>query len=148
MGFNDFNGNYWLGNELLSLLTMTDRYKLKFDLQSRSSSKWYHAEYSTFRVQKESSNYKLEVSGYSGNAGYDALGYSNGRLFSTYDRDNDRWASTNCAAVTGGGFWHKRCTECDVNSVGDDSRGTHSFGWKGLPGGAALQTSRMWLHCK
>ena len=148
VGFNDYVGNYWLGNELLSHLTLTERFKLKFDLQSRKNSKWYYAEYGTFRVLKESSNYMLEVAGYSGNASHDAFSYSNGAMFSTHDRDNDEWSSTNCAAITGGGFWHKRCTECDVNSVGDDSLGAHAFGWKGLPEGDALQTSRMWLQCK
>ena len=148
VGFNDYSGNYWLGNELLSHLTLSDRYKLKFELQSRKNGHWYHAEYTTFVVLKESSNYTLHVSGYSGNASRDALGYSNDMMFTTYDRDNDRWPSGNCAVRTGGGFWHRRCTECDVNSVGDDGPGAHAFGWKGLPGGDALQTSRMWLHCK
>jgi len=51
VGFNDSIGNYWLGNELLSQLTVNRRYTLQFDLQSRSNtSNWYHAEYSTFRV--------------------------------------------------------------------------------------------------
>ena len=70
VGFSDRRGNYWLGNDLLSQLTLTGRYKLRFDLQSRSNnSNWYYAEYSTFIVQRESSNFRLNVSGYSGNAG-------------------------------------------------------------------------------
>jgi len=148
VGFNDFHGNYWIGNELLSYLTVNNRYKLKFDLQSRNNKNWYYAEYSTFVVEAESSSYALQVSGFSGNASYDAFSYSSGVKFSTYDRDHDKWSSTNCAAITGGGFWHKRCTESDVNSVGDDSLGAHSFGWRGLPGGRELQYSRMWLQCK
>jgi len=89
VGFNDSSGNYWLGNELLSQLTANSRYKLRFDLQSRSNtSNWYHAEYSTFIVLTEARNYELQVAGYSGNAGYNAFGTSrhNGRMFSTYDR--------------------------------------------------------------
>jgi len=97
VGFNDTSGNYWLGNELLSQLTVSGRYKLKFDLQSRSNtSNWYSAEYSTFIVLAESSNYTLQMAGYSGNAGWDALSYSNGMMFTTYDRDNDQ-RSGNCA---------------------------------------------------
>jgi len=88
VGFNDSGGNYWLGNDLLSQLTLTGRYKLKFDLQSRKNNNWYYAEYSTSTVQSESSNYTLHVSGYSGNAG-DALSRQNGMKFSTFDRDND-----------------------------------------------------------
>ena len=75
VGFGDPSSNYWLGNELLSQLTLTGRYKLKFDLQSRNTSKWYWAEYSTFIVLTEAYNYRLLVYGYSGNAGDDAVGH-------------------------------------------------------------------------
>ena len=142
VGFNDSLGNYWLGNELLSQLTANNRYKLRFDLQSRSNtSNWYYAEYSTFRVLPETYKYELLVAGYSGNAGYDAFGYHNGMMFSTYDRDNDLRSSLHCAADRGGGFWYNACSYCDVNSA-------RHFRWLGLPGGDSLQSSRMWLQCK
>ena len=99
----------------------------------------YYAEYSTFRVLSEAYNYTLQVGGFSGNAGRDALGYHNGRQFSTFDRDNDR-SSGNCAAWFGG-FWWGSCGECGVNGAGH-------FDWHGLPGGDDLQLSRMWLQCK
>jgi len=144
VGFNSTFGNYWIGNDLLSQLTLSGRYKLRFELQARDNSSWYWAEYSSFTVLGESSNYALHVSGYSGNAGYDALGYHNGMMFTTYDRDNDPWTSSsyngNCAVYNGGGFWYKRCSHCDVNTVrgrGDD------FKWYTT----LLRTSRMWLTC-
>ena len=141
VGFNDSRGDYWLGNDLLSQLTLTGRYKLRFDLQSRSNhSNWYSAEYSAFIVQSESSNYRLEVSRYSGNAGRDALSYQNGMKFNTFDRDNDQW-SRNCAVRYGGGFWHRDCFHCCVNCY-------NYLRWYGLPGGELLQSSRMWLQCK
>jgi len=141
VGFNDSRGNYWLGNDLLSQLTMTNRYKLKIDIQSRNNSKWYYAEYSTFIVQPESDNYRLNVSGYSGNAGRDSFSVQNGQMFTTVDRDNDLGSSLNCAVQRGGGFWYKYCCHCCVNS-------NYFFNWFGLPGGEALQSSRMWLQCK
>jgi len=142
VGFGDPSDNYWLGNDLLSRLTANNSYKLKFDLQSRSNtSNWYYAEYSTFIVLTEADNYKLQVAGYSGNAGRDAFIYNNGQMFSTYDRDNDLRSSLHCAAYFGGGFWYKGCYACGVNSV-------LYFKWDGLPGGASLQSSRMWLQCK
>jgi len=141
VGFNDSSGNYWLGNELLSQLTANNSYKLKFDLQSRTNNNnWFHAEYSTFRVLTEADNYKLQVAGYSGNAGYDAFDYHNGMMFSTYDRDNDLSSSYHCAARSGGGFWYIDCSYCNVN-------GARSFFWYLLPG-RYLQSSRMWLQCK
>ena len=143
IGFNDSIGNYWLGNDLLSQLTVNHRYKLKFDLQSRNHSNWYWAEYSTFRVLSETYNYELKVAGYSGNAGRDTLSYQNGMMFTTHDRDNDPW-SGNCAFyVRGGGFWYKDCALCRVNAA----RSGGYFRWYGLPGGEHLQSTRMWLQC-
>ena len=142
VSFGHPSGNYWLGNELLSQLTANNSYKLKFDLQSLSNtSNWYYAEYSTFRVLTEADNYTLQVAGYSGNAGRDSFIYHDGMMFSTYDRDNDRWSSTHCAAEYGGGFWYNACYWCNVNSV-------RHFYWRRLPGGSALQSTRMWLQCK
>jgi len=141
VGFNDYSGNYWLGNELLSQLTANNSYKLKFALQSRNNRNWYYAEYSTFRVLTEADNYTLQVDGYSGNAGRDSFEYHNGMMFSTYDRDNDLQSPGNCAAFYGGGFWYRACSDCDVNSA-------RVLSWYGLPGGRVLQSSRMWLQCK
>ena len=109
VGFRDPSGNYWIGNDRLSQLTANGRYKLKFDLQVLITGKWYWAEYSTFRVMTEADNYKLRVSGFSGNAGFDAFGDNpthgaNGMMFTTYDRDNDLSPRGNCAMKYGGGF--------------------------------------------
>ena len=145
VGFNDSRGNYWLGNDQISQLTVNGRYKLKFDLHSRSNSNWYYAEYRTFVVQSEADNYRLHVAGFSGNAAHDAFAHQNGMMFSTYDRKNDVYTS-NCAARHGGGFWYKNCAICEVNSplVGS----ADDFTWDNLPGGRELQSSRMWLQCK
>ena len=142
VGFGDPRGNYWLGNELLSQLTVNNRYKLRFDLQSLSNTSWYYAEYSTFRVLTEADNYTLQVAGYSGNAG-DAFGYQNGMMFTTYDRDNDQRSSVNCAVLKGAGFWYSSCGPCRVNAARSGY-----FYWSYLPGGSDLQSSRMWLQCK
>jgi len=136
-------GNFWLGNDRLSQLTLTGRYKLRVDLQARNGT-WYYAECSSFVVLGEAYNYRLQVSGYSGNAG-DALRYSNGSEFTTYDRDNDLWTSTsanNCALLFGGGCWYSRYCGCYFNS----GRSHHPdfFMWTRA---LKLQTSRMWLKC-
>ena len=147
VGFNDTRGNYWLGNDLLSQLTLSRRYKLRFDLQARGNLSWFYAEYSSFNVSGESRNYELHVSGYSGNVG-DALRYSNGMMFTTYDRDNDPFTSSsynNCAVLYGGGFWYKNCALCRVN----DGRGRDYFFWSSLHTGRRLflESTRMWLTC-
>ena len=143
-GFGDTNSNYWIGNDMISYLTTTYDYTLKFDLQQRSTGKWVYAEYSTFVVLPEAYNYKLQVSGFSGTAGYDSVYVHNGQMFSTYDRDNDPSKKYNCAEYYGGGFWFKGCSWCGVNN----SRSAKLFYWYHLPGGEQLQASRMWLQCK
>jgi len=61
------------------------------------------------------SKYRLEVAGYSGDAGdsfqytgSSGLYYQNALSFTTYDQDNDPDVS-NCAAVWSGGWWYNRC---------------------------------------
>jgi len=146
VGFNDTYGNYWLGNDLLSQLTLHRSYKLRFDLQLRNLS-WYYAEYSTFLVYGESRNYTLHVSGYTGNLG-DALYYHDVAMFTTYDRDNDPWIHSsydnNCAVYSGGGFWYKSCALCNVNTVRNRGR---NFSWSPTGQPILLKSSRMWLMC-
>jgi len=143
VGFNDTRGNLWLGNDLLHQLTASGRYKLRFDLQERNNGSWYWAEYSSFVVSSEASNYLMHVSGYSGNTGDGGFLHQDGMMFSTYDRDNDQW-SINCAASRGGGFWYKHCSLADVNS--GRGRGNY-FYWYANGRQIYLQTSRMWLTC-
>ena len=151
VGFNDTRGNYWLGNDLLSQLTLSRRYKLRFDIHGRTRNSrnhtWYYAEYSEFNVSGESRNYELHVSGYSGNVG-DSFSWHSGAMFTTYDRDNDPFTSSsynnNCAVWLGGGFWYKNCAYCLVN----DGRGRDYFFWYSRQTGHLyLQSSRMWLMC-
>jgi len=147
-GFNDTRGNYWVGNDLLSQLTLSGRYKLRFDLQASANLSWYYAEYSAFVVQGESRNYELRVSGYWGNAG-DAFAYHNGMMFATYDRDNDPWTNSdyndNCAVFQGGGFWYRACSHCNVNTA--RGRGNNFRWYSSQYGNLLLQSSRMWLMC-
>ena len=145
VGFNDTRGNYWLGNDLLSQLTLNRHYKLRFDLQTRNLT-WYYAEYSSFLVYGESRNYELRVSGYSGNAG-DAFDYHDGMMFTTHDRDNDHHGNNINCAVNGGGFWYNACFTCGVNCF--RGRGVKDyFYWNTARiGRLYLQTTRMWLMC-
>ena len=60
------------------------------------------------RIESESSNYRIWISGYSGNA-TDSLSAHNGSEFSTYDNDNDSAPKCcPCAPSYGGGWWFYR----------------------------------------
>ena len=96
-GFGQYNDNYWLGNEkVYQLTTSSSIWKLRVEVQSKDTGKWYSAEYAHFRLSNESTKYVLEVSGYSGDAGKRNAFASPtsswnvvGMKFSTIDSDND-----------------------------------------------------------
>ncbi|KAI8489059.1 Angiopoietin 4 [Branchiostoma belcheri] len=113
-GFGNKNGEYWLGNENIHLLTSQKNYTLRVDLGDWGGETRY-ATYSSFRVSGESDQYRLTVSGYNGTAG-DSMFYSNGQRFSTVDRDNDGWSIVHCSQRFGqGGWWFGSCSHSNLN---------------------------------
>ncbi|XP_052587673.1 fibrinogen beta chain isoform X6 [Peromyscus californicus insignis] len=90
------------------------------------------AHYGGFTVQNEASKYQVSVDKYKGTAGNALMdGASqlvgenrtmtihNGMFFSTYDRDNDGWLTTDpkkqCSREDGGGWWYNRCHAANPN---------------------------------
>ncbi|XP_068845865.1 fibrinogen beta chain isoform X7 [Capricornis sumatraensis] len=88
--------------------------------------------YEGFTVQNEANKYQLSVSKYKGTAGNALIeGASqlvgenrtmtihNSMFFSTYDRDNDGWKTTDptkqCSKEDGGGWWYNRCHAANPN---------------------------------
>ena len=105
-------------------------------------SAWFWAEYTTFVVGNEASNYVVMIDGYSGDSG-NILAEINGTQFTTYDRDNDR-NDYNCALNIYGGFWHDGdCVQCAITA-------SYSyFDCASLPKTeTTLKKSQMWLQCK
>ncbi|XP_060604623.1 fibrinogen C domain-containing protein 1-like [Ruditapes philippinarum] len=111
-GFGDLNGEFWLGNEYLSLLTSNGVHELRIEIEDFEGNSAY-AKYSQFKIYPEENNYKLEVSGYNGTA-EDSLDYHNGMMFTTYDRDHDKWSS-NCAERWHGAWWYNGCFHANLN---------------------------------
>lgn len=58
----------YLGNKHVHRLTSSGAYELRIDLTNKSNNKKY-AKYKTFFVGDETSQYKLTIGGYSGDAG-------------------------------------------------------------------------------
>ncbi|TRY84900.1 hypothetical protein DNTS_002020 [Danionella cerebrum] len=124
-------GEYWLGNDHISQLTKMGPTELLVEMEDWSGSK-VHAQYEQFTVQGEASNYVLAVGRYTGTAGNTfmegatelfgenrTMTIHNGMMFSTYDRDNDKWIpgdpSKQCSREDGGGWWYNRCHSCNPN---------------------------------
>ncbi|XP_056016280.1 fibrinogen-like protein A isoform X1 [Ostrea edulis] len=112
VGFGDPRKSYWMGNDVLHLLTKSGNQVLRVNLQKFSGQKAY-AKYSKLFVGDESSKYKLTVSGYSGTAG-DSLTYHNGMKYSTKDQDNDKYKGR-CTTHHKGAWWYNKCYYSNLN---------------------------------
>ncbi|XP_035210226.1 protein scabrous-like [Stegodyphus dumicola] len=111
-GFGKPEGEHWLGNEILYLLTKDRQMKLRIDMRD-TLGHYLFAEYDDFKVKSEENLYTLVVGRYSGNAS-DALSHHSGMGFSTHDKDNDA-SSTNCAMHYTAGWWYQHCHRADLN---------------------------------
>ncbi|CAL4060494.1 unnamed protein product, partial [Meganyctiphanes norvegica] len=93
-GFGDLDGELWVGLKLIHELTTHSKQELHILLEDwDGETRW--AKYSDFYIASAEDNYRITVTGYSGDAG-NAMDYHNGQAFSTRDRDNDAWGG-NCA---------------------------------------------------
>ena len=135
-GFGSPSGEHWIGNDFIHQLTIQKKYKLRVEFTYWTGGHSYTADYAQFKVESESNKYKLHVSGYSGNSGYDGLTYHNTRYFTTQDKDNDSNGG-NCAASYKGGFWYHTCHQ--VNPAGlyqfqcTGDQANKCMEWKRLP---------------
>ncbi|XP_072179840.1 microfibril-associated glycoprotein 4-like [Diadema setosum] len=124
-GFGDLNGEFWLGNDQIHRLTSQDEYHLRIDLEDFDLGTEF-AEYRIFRVSDANEDYRLTIGSYYGTAG-DALTTHSGQPFTTKDRDNDNWASKNCAKEYHGAWWYNSCFYASLN--GEYLRGSsESYG--------------------
>ncbi|XP_052235021.1 fibroleukin-like [Dreissena polymorpha] len=120
-GFGDISGELWLGNDHIYQLTKNKPRQLRIEMEMFNGTKRY-ALYSEFNISSESEKYKLHLAGYTGDAGdcilMDCFGHGyglhNGRPFSTFDRDNDRYSGC-CACRYGGGWWFDDCFSAHLN---------------------------------
>nr|XP_040024620.1 fibroleukin-like [Gasterosteus aculeatus aculeatus] len=123
-GFGELDGGeFWLGNNMMHLLTRDRDMVLLVELEGFDGVMEY-AEYEHFRVGSERMRYRLTVGAYSGTAG-DALRFSksydhNNRAFTTPERDNDRYPSGNCGAYYSSGWWFDwgATRECEMGYTG------------------------------
>ncbi|XP_063448849.1 ryncolin-1-like [Mytilus trossulus] len=136
-GFGNLEAEFWLGNQRIHTLTAAGKSELRVDMSDFDGNKAY-AKYSTFAVGDASTNYRLTVGGWSGDAG-DSLTYHNGQAFTTKDRDNDPWTNkpnnNNCGIYTQGAWWYKTCAISNLNGIYTDggqinSKGITWYHWK------------------
>ncbi|XP_078664669.1 microfibril-associated glycoprotein 4-like [Branchiostoma floridae x Branchiostoma belcheri] len=131
---SNLNGEFWLGNDKLHRLTEQKAYGLRVDLEDTTGNTAYAA-YSSFSITDESDQYRLTVSGYSGDAG-DSMTPHNGHRFSTKDSDNDVHAG-HCSRIYKGAWWYYQCHHSNLNGLyhlgahSSHADGVNWYHWKG-----------------
>uniref|UniRef100_A0A182WM15 Fibrinogen C-terminal domain-containing protein n=1 Tax=Anopheles minimus TaxID=112268 RepID=A0A182WM15_9DIPT len=139
---------FWLGLDRIHQLTASGPYELAVLLEDFDGNKTY-AKYDRFEIGNEGEKYALTLGKYSGTAG-DALTYSNGMKFSTFDEDNDK-GSGQCAVVYHGAWWYNACYHSNLNakySPGATGDITAMMNWSGNGKIILRKTSRMMIRPK
>lgn len=101
LGFGEPNGELWIGNEILHHLTNDNCTKLRIIIQDLQNNSWY-ADYESFSIASRAEGYRIDFSGYSGNAS-NTLEYQNHMKFSSIDVDLDI-SKGHCADEYEGGW--------------------------------------------
>ena len=111
-GFGDLSGEFWLGLRNIHCLTAREAHELRIDVkyENGTSKTWT---YQTFTVAGSEDKYRLTIGGGVGQGG-DAMAYSNGMQFSTYDSDNDM-GSVSCSCMFQGAWWYNSCYRANLN---------------------------------
>ena len=131
-GFGNLSGEFWLGLSKVHRLTPDRANTLRVDLGDFENNTAY-AQYSTFGIGDNTTEYTLNVGGYSGTAGDGLItdsypGYNhNGTSFSTKDSDN---SGGSCAISWKGAWWFNACFQSHLN--GPYHHGGSVSTWNGI----------------
>ncbi|XP_071795550.1 ryncolin-2-like [Asterias amurensis] len=112
-GFGDLHNEFWLGNDILRDLTGSGQWQLRVDMDDWQSNRAW-ASYGEFAVTGD--KYTLHVGSYDAQStAGDSMAFSNGRAFTTKDKDNDAVSSYNCAEFYTGAWWYSGCHHTNPN---------------------------------
>ena len=110
-GFGHLDGNLWLGNDNLALITNGDTtYELRIELQDWDNERRY-ARYASFRIEDACTEYKLRLGSFTAGDAGNSLTYSNGYRFATPDNDYN-----GCAEQYSSGWWYESCSYSFLNN--------------------------------
>lgn len=119
-GFGNLLHEFWLGNKNLFTLSFQGLYpkgnELRIELFDWEGNERY-AKYDSFKVGNAMTKYQIWLSGYTGNAEHfrDGMSETNGKRFSTIDRNHDTWSRGSCALNNTGGWWYRGCDSVNLN---------------------------------
>ncbi|KAI8502191.1 hypothetical protein Bbelb_197790 [Branchiostoma belcheri] len=121
-GFGNKDGEHWLGNDNIHLLTNQKDYRLQLFFQNKQKNFTYTCSRGFFKVSDERNDYRPDHGKGKPNGNCDLLmRFTFGQAFSTVDRDNDNIQTFNCAERYGGGWWYTNCEQRDGQDVAKES---------------------------
>ncbi|KAH9524083.1 Ficolin-1 [Bulinus truncatus] len=146
-GFGGSENDFWLGNELIHQLTSWDDYELLIEMVYEG--KQYSSKYDYFRIDSESSGYRLHVGAHvSGNAPDSFSSHCN-YSFSTPDRDFDASVESHCARARSSGWWFHDCMDSNLNGRFVTGKWGQGLFWRDLTGTReTLNSSEMKMRYK
>ena len=115
-GFGDLKTEFWYGLEEIHCLTQRGQWEMRVDYQ-KSDKTWSYLHYNQFSVGSASKEYPLTIGGFTGTGSTDSFAAHqlNGTRFSTFDNDNDKTSSRNCAILDKAGWWQNNCNLINLN---------------------------------
>ncbi len=137
LGFGNPSGNFWIGLDKLHCLAGPGKGAILNIIMKHwaRQDKLFYATYTLFEIGNEADGYRLNIDGYSGDAG-NSLKTHNGMKFSTYDRDYDLNENSSCASTWKGGWWYESCFRSALNNLYPDQgqNGQKYMSWKTITG--------------
>jgi hypothetical protein len=143
-GFGKLDGEFWLGNSILSAMTRKRTYRLRVELEDFGGKKAFE-EFSDFRLGTATEKFKIESVGIPTGTAGDSLSPHFGRSFSTFDEDNDI-SGVNCAQLYKGGWWYGACHTSNLNGEYNNKnfgQGTNWVSWAGHTYFTPMKTTEM-----
>lgn len=149
-GFGNPEGEYWIGNKYIHLLTSQgDQMSLRVSLEAFDGD-MVDITYDSFQVTSEDNNYMLQMGNFLGHPGYlgTSLRYHHHQPFSTKDRNNQR-SRQNCAEDFKGGWWFTRCYSAFLTGIYYKPGPPHprkGIRWNAWKGNAPLKGAKMMIR--
>ncbi|XP_059143624.1 fibrinogen-like protein A [Physella acuta] len=142
-GFGDYGiGEFYLGNEFISCISINEKHEMRIDFTYNGVD--YNATYGNFKLLGEATNYTLQLSNYTGNAGDILIEDADNQMFTTYDRDCDS-ASINCAEFYRGAWWYRSCSMGQLTGTWNSTLYGNGVNWDPTTG---MDSYISWVEMK